>query len=357
MFTPHKEAIMPDESGAVWIPTNNYMSRNGFAPKFVICHGTAGFTNARDVGTYFQGADVSAHYVVGPDGTIVQCVEEQWAAWANGPIENGADSWWWAYGNGNYPTISIEHVKPHTDNSDQLTSAQKAASFRLIDHICKRHGIRRALANANGGITGHYSLDPVNRSRCPGPYPWDELISYLNNGGQDSDMLSASDNFSKTYFETGDNEWKCKTNGVRLGDNFLKYYQAINGAPRLPITAVHSTKTAKGTIYWQRFESGIMVSDPKGYLDAPSMPNNNGCYMLKENSDLARQLLSQDLIDKISALQKQVDTLNQQLSAAQNANVDALQQQITDLTKQIADLKTQLSVQTSKLAQIADLAK
>jgi hypothetical protein len=23
-------------------------------------------------------------------------------------------------------------------------------------------------------------MDPINRSFCPGPYPWDELIIYLN---------------------------------------------------------------------------------------------------------------------------------------------------------------------------------
>jgi N-acetyl-anhydromuramyl-L-alanine amidase AmpD len=35
-------------------------------------------------------------------------------------------------------------------------------------------------ADAIGGITGHSSIDPVSRSHCPGPYPWDELFTYLN---------------------------------------------------------------------------------------------------------------------------------------------------------------------------------
>jgi hypothetical protein len=61
-----------------------------------------------------------------------------------------------------------------------LTDAQKASSFQLIKHICERHGIPKRKADATGGITGHASIDPVNRSRCPGPYPWDDLFVYLS---------------------------------------------------------------------------------------------------------------------------------------------------------------------------------
>jgi N-acetyl-anhydromuramyl-L-alanine amidase AmpD len=115
-------------------------------------------------------------------------VEEKHGAYANGYVtgEPGVagdgihrDPWWSRDLNPNLVTISIEHVKPSHDNSDELTEVQKMASFRLIQHICERHGIPKQLANAQGGITGHYSMDPVNRSFCPGPYPWEELIAFL----------------------------------------------------------------------------------------------------------------------------------------------------------------------------------
>lgn len=86
-------------------------------------------------------------------------------------------------------TISIEHVKPSTDNSDLITAAQAAASFNLIKNIIARHpGIRMAYANTAGGITGHFSMSPQSRERCPGPYPWEQLFNDLNGSGQPTCM-------------------------------------------------------------------------------------------------------------------------------------------------------------------------
>jgi len=172
---------------------NCWPDRNGYAPKWIIVHGTAGFETAGEVAAFFSSRDsgVSAHYVVGQDGTIIQCVQESAAAWANGGVTGPSgvsgdgvhhDDWWDSQPNPNYVTISIEHVKPSTDNSDQLTQAQQAASFALITGICARWNIPKRFADASGGITGHYSMDPVNKSRCPGPYPWTTLWTYLQRG-------------------------------------------------------------------------------------------------------------------------------------------------------------------------------
>ncbi len=34
-------------------------------PRWIILHGTAGFTSAQEVGYYFQQADVATHYIIG----------------------------------------------------------------------------------------------------------------------------------------------------------------------------------------------------------------------------------------------------------------------------------------------------
>jgi N-acetyl-anhydromuramyl-L-alanine amidase AmpD len=169
-----------DETDALWMPSTNYFPhREGHHPCWIILHGTAGFPSAEAVGHYFQYADVATHYIIGRDGTIVQTVKESDGAWGNGGISAGHDPWWTRTTNPNNVTISIEHVKPSRDNSDELTEVQKHASFLLIEHICQRHDIPRRYADASGGITGHCSMDPVNRSFCPGPYPWEELFAYL----------------------------------------------------------------------------------------------------------------------------------------------------------------------------------
>jgi N-acetyl-anhydromuramyl-L-alanine amidase AmpD len=169
-----------DEPGTIWFPSHNYFpGRTSHRPRWIIIHGTAGFNSAQEVGRYFQTADVATHYTIGRDGTIVQSVSEEDSAWGNGGITEGHDPWWSRSLNPNYVTISIEHVKPHRDNSDELTEAQQAASFQLVRHICARHQIPPGPADASGGITGHRSMNPVNRSFCPGPYPWDALFTYL----------------------------------------------------------------------------------------------------------------------------------------------------------------------------------
>lgn len=165
----------------IQMPSSNFFPDTG-QKKFVILHGTAGGTSAQEVANYFkstEGTDnpVSTHYIVGQDGTIVQCVREKDGAYGNGIVTNS--NW---QGNPNYYTISIEHVKKSTDNSDELTDIQKQASFELIKDICERNNIAMHIADDMSGITGHFAIDPVNRARCPGSYPWQKLWDYLQGG-------------------------------------------------------------------------------------------------------------------------------------------------------------------------------
>jgi hypothetical protein len=167
------------------IPNNNYFAnRSGLKPRYVIIHGTAGGTSAQAIANYFvstQGTPnpVSSNYVAGQDGAIVRCVDEANGAFANGYLSPGHDAFWNESINPNLITISIEHCNPANDNSAPLTTAQKAASFALIRDICQRNNIPMRVADANGGITVHFSIDPVNRLRCPGNYPWPALWAYL----------------------------------------------------------------------------------------------------------------------------------------------------------------------------------
>lgn len=174
-----------DYGPAQWMPTSHYwQGRGGHAPKWIIIHGTAGGSTAQGIAQWFQTDDppTSAHYIVGLNGEVVQCVAEANSAWANGVVTQGHDPWWSPSLNPNFLTFSIEHVKPDTDNRSQLTQAQKEASFALIQHLCDTYNIPKRAADANGGIAGHNSIDPVNRADCPNVFPWDELWGYLDGG-------------------------------------------------------------------------------------------------------------------------------------------------------------------------------
>src|SRR6185295_10567815 len=174
---------------------NKSMPREGYPIKYIILHGTAGGTSAEEIANYFANSDAqaSAHIVIGTNGEIVQGIPLSLAAWGNGPISGAPanlgfrtagdgvhrDPWWDPNINPNFLTVSIEHCKPHDDNSDEITPAQQDASFKLVKAICDTYGVPKRFADASGGLTGHFSMDPVSRSRCPGPYPWDALFAFL----------------------------------------------------------------------------------------------------------------------------------------------------------------------------------
>jgi len=325
-----------DEEGAIWIPNGNcFVGRNGAAPRYVVIHGTAGGSSAENIASYFQGTQgtnnpVSAHYVIGRDGTIVQCNSESDGAWANGIITPGHDSWWDnapqidGVPNPNLNTISIEHVKPSDDNSDALTAPQQASSFALVKHICQRWNIPPRMADASGGITGHFSIDPVNRSRCPGTYPWDALRQYL---GGTIDMLQLTDPLAVAYFQdAGGRGWFCPKTGHHIGGAILDFYRQVQGAPRLPLT--DELKDVPGIAY-QIFEAGMVVFDPSHQIDAPA--GFGRCYMVKLADALPQHYLVQPVRDQLNAALTQVKALQQQLLAAQNS------------TQIINDYKTKLN--------------
>lgn len=158
----------------MYVPADNvFLDQN--IPLWVVIHKTAGFKSAQDVARFFATVPDkrSTHYIIGQDGTIVQCVDERHGAGGNCCLEQGHDRFWPTNLNLNWVTISIEHVDPALDNSTPVTDAQKQASFLLVADICKRHGIPAK------NIVGHRSIAPRTRAHCPGNYPLDELRAYV----------------------------------------------------------------------------------------------------------------------------------------------------------------------------------
>lgn len=308
--------MLPDENGAIVIANSNYFSeRGGLRPRYVILHGTAGGTSAQAIAQYFAstqntGNPVSSHYVIGQDGTIAQCVAEVDGAWANGYLSTGHDLWWDPQINPNNITISIEHCKPSPDNSDSLTPAQQNASFKLIHDICQRWNIPMQLADASGGITGHFSIDPVNRSHCPGAYPWDQLWAFLKGVGHMGSMLDLTDPVVQTYFTDGGNgSWKCKKNGVILFGGNLAFYRS-NGGPALfglPLANEIYLPQYPGTAIVP-CERALIVYDPGRKIDNP--PIQGQCYLLHIDGGVGQQLLIQQASSTIQQLTEKIQQIH-----------------------------------------------
>lgn len=283
---------MPDEDGVTWIPNQNFfLDRNGGQARYVILHGTAGGTSAVAIGNYFastQNTDnpVSSHYIIGTAGEIVQAVLEKDGAWGNGVLSEGHASFWDPSTNPNNVTISIEHCKPAVDNSNTLTAAQQEASFSLVYDICQRWKIPMHNADASGGITGHFSIDPVNRSNCPGPYPWSALWTYLNSQGDQSVKIDLNTPGVSTFFTAVANgHWSCKQTNMLVGGAILTFYQQFGnhglcGATYLglPLSNEIAAKiSGHPEVVYQRFERGVLAYDPSHLLDSPPGSGNVYC--------------------------------------------------------------------------------
>jgi len=309
---------------------NCFVGRDGYKPRYIILHGTAGGTSAEGIATYFRQTQgtanpVSANYVIGTDGTIVQCNNEADGAWANGIVSAGHDPWWSETSNPNPNdiTISIEHCKPSSDNSDVLTLAQQAASFDLIWDICKRNNIPMRSADANGGITSHASIDPINRARCPGVFPGDTLFAYLSNGGDQPMAIDLSNPTVASHFSGTDNTmWKC-TNGFVIGHAILNFYRKFGGDALCGLTYLGLPVSNELPVHGypglaqQEFERASVRWDPVHASDFP--PGAGDCYLIHTDQD-----------PRTIALQAKIDALKALLASSNLGQISTIGKQIAD---------------------------
>lgn|GEM_PF-2043324 len=126
---------------------------------------------------------VGKHFGVGKNGEIHQYVDLSCPAWANGGV-NKPD--WPLLQDGvnpNYYTVSIEH---EGNSGDAMPEAQYQATLALHRWLIESLGIPVTRDN----IIGHYRIDSVNKSNCPGlGFPWERLLKDLHGG---SDMLNVA---------------------------------------------------------------------------------------------------------------------------------------------------------------------
>ena len=120
--------------------TNNYNQRPAWVsnPCAIVLHATGGGT-LESVIIWFkkeQGADsVSAHYVIGKDGTVVQMVRDEHRAWHAGVSSHCGIT------NVNDFSIGIELVNAN-DGIDPYPATQTKAALNLMAALMKKYGIR-----------------------------------------------------------------------------------------------------------------------------------------------------------------------------------------------------------------------
>jgi N-acetylmuramoyl-L-alanine amidase len=144
--------------GAQWLPSPNFDQRR---PNFVVLHQTSNNNAATALATLTDPRRrVSAHYLIGRDGVVMQLVDESARAWHAG------DSWWGGMSDLNSASIGIE-----LDNTgdEPFAEPQVLALLALLEDLRARHRIPAANVLGHGDVAPGRKVDP---SRL---FPWQRL--------------------------------------------------------------------------------------------------------------------------------------------------------------------------------------
>lgn len=174
---PDNQTGTSDYPGATWLatPSENYSTANRSSAdvRWIIIHTTEGTTASAVQRFQNPAEEVSTHYIISRDGSVIQMVRNKDIAYTAGN---------WAY---NQQGINIEHERYGTNN---WTEAQFTASANLIQWLTQRYsvsivfpaGIAPASPASGTGIIGHAQVpDPNNPSLGGGashhtdPVNWD----------------------------------------------------------------------------------------------------------------------------------------------------------------------------------------
>jgi len=145
---------------AGWVPSPNQDVRR---PNLIVIHFTEQDSAQQSLDTLRgrnSGGPVSAHYLIGADGTRYQLVSDERRAW-----HAGAGSW------GPFTDLNSASIGIELDNDGRspFAEAQVQSLLVLLEDLCTRLRIPR------GQIIGHQDLAPT-RKPDPGPlFPWKRL--------------------------------------------------------------------------------------------------------------------------------------------------------------------------------------
>ncbi|WP_428331808.1 N-acetylmuramoyl-L-alanine amidase [Novosphingobium sp.] len=148
-------------------PSPNWNARK-LPITLVVLHYT-GMTSAADAIARLcdPAAEVSAHYLIDEDGTVVRLVDEAHRAWHAGR------AYWRGVTDINSASIGIEIVNPgHEFGYRPFTDAQMEALVPLLADIMRRHAI------APADVIGHSDVAPARKTDPGELFDWDMLARY-----------------------------------------------------------------------------------------------------------------------------------------------------------------------------------
>lgn len=156
-----------------WVPAWHMDPRPpGSTIRYIILHDTEtpGVSEARVIARHFRnpGSAVSAHFIIGKRGEILQCVPEAWRAWHAG------ESYVAGLDHLNDVSLGIELVNAQTGR-DPFPAAQLASLESLLVHLMAAHGIpwSRVLGHRHITLKPDVKRDPADN------FPWGRVAAHV----------------------------------------------------------------------------------------------------------------------------------------------------------------------------------
>lgn len=162
-----------------WVGTTNFSMRK---PNFVIIHHTAQNSCAQTLRTFtLPRTQVSSHYVICKDGTVVQMLNDHLRG-----HHAGVSSW------GHDRDLNSSSIGIELDNNgfEYFPEVQVQSLLQLLDTLKRRHAI------PTGNFIGHGDIAPTRKNDPNWRFPW------------------------KTLSERGFGHWYPDTTGVEVPEHF-----------------------------------------------------------------------------------------------------------------------------------------
>jgi N-acetylmuramoyl-L-alanine amidase len=162
-----------------WISTVNFNLRK---PNFVIIHHTAQDSLQQTVKTFtLTRTQVSAHYIIGDDGEVVQMLNDYLRAW------HGGNASWGKNSDINSASIGIEL---DNNGSEPFSEAQINSLLALLSRLKKEYNI------PTQNIIAHSDIAPTRKSDPSALFPWKNLAELGYGFWPDTELEKAPENFN-----------------------------------------------------------------------------------------------------------------------------------------------------------------
>lgn len=166
-------------SNPEWISTVNFNLRK---PNFVVIHHTAQDSLQQTLKTFtLTRTQVSAHYVISDDGTVVQMLNDYLRAW------HGGNAIWGKNTDINSASIGIEL---DNNGSEPFSEAQINSLVALLSRLKKDYSIPSA------NFIAHSDIAPTRKSDPSAFFPWKNLADLGFGLWPDPQLEKAPDYFN-----------------------------------------------------------------------------------------------------------------------------------------------------------------